>query len=383
MTTGLEDIVTEETEATVLAKLFAALQATGVSTESWQPGDPTRSLLHALSTFCATKEERAVLAIKSGFLDLAVEGGLTLLAKQVFDVDRIPATYATCTARFTNTGNALYTVDPEDFTFLDSSSQKTYRNSTGGTLNPASTLDVTIVAEEAGPGSSAGIGDVDTLVNALPKVSVTNITVAVGTDAEGDAALRARCRAKLGALSPNGPADAYRFVAQTPALVNGRVITRCRVVDDSTVGEVDVYIAGPSGAVDGPTVTDVDAGIEHWANPLCNQATVTSAANYTLAVTYQLWVYTGINKQASEIEADVEAMLEQELATRPVGGDITPPASTGYIYRGFLEATILKAVSPYGYRVVVTTPAGDVSLANNQVAVPSTVTPTVNLIEGP
>lgn len=380
---GLADVITEETEASVFAKLAAALHAVGIDTESWQSGDPTLSLLHAFAKYTASKEAAAVLAVKSGFLDLATGDGLTLTAKQLFDVDRVPATYASCTVRLTNTGNAPSTIDPEDFTFLASSTQKTYRNSTGGTLNPVSTLDLTVVAEEVGRDSNAGIGEIDTLVNAIPKVSVTNTTVAVGTDAESDTALRSRCRAKLASLSPNGPADAYRFVAQTPELVNDRVITRCRVVDDSTVGEVDVYIAGPSGAVDGSTVADVDEGIETYANPLCNSATVASAANLTLAVAYQLWVYVGINKQAAEIEADVEATLEQELAERPIGGDITPPATTGYIFKGFIEAMILKAVAPYGYRVVVTTPAADVALANNEVAVLGTVTPTVNLIEGP
>lgn len=382
-TLDLSDLIVEETNATVYAKLLAFAAALGLQTETWHPGDPTRTLFDADSRLHAGRERLVVELIKAGFLDLASGDGLTLCAKYLFGVDRVPATYATCTLRFTNTGNALFAIDPEDYTLLNSDTQKTYRNSTGGTLNPNSTLDVTITAEEAGAASSAGIGEIDTLVNALPKVSVSNVTTAVGTDAESDPALRARCRAKLGSLSPNGPADAYAFVALTPELVNGRVISRVRVVDNSTVGEVQVYVAGPSGAVDAPTVADVDAGIETYANPLCNSATVTSATNAPQNITYTLWVYSGVNKQSAEIQADVQAALIEALKTRPIGGDITPPALTGYIYKGFIEATILQAVAPYGYRVTVSAPAADVSLAVNQVAVLGTLTATINVVEGP
>lgn len=381
--TTLADLRQPETEETIRQKLFDILQVLGVDAESWESGDPTRSLLDSTSRLLSTFEPANVAAINSGFRELATGPGLTIWARQMYNVERIPATYAVCVVRITNAGGALIEIEPDDLTFLSSATQKTYRNTTGGTLLGGGTLDVTVAAEESGSDSNALPGEIDSLVDSIPRVSVTNTTTAIGTNEERDADLQSRSLASLGALSSNGPSDAYNFVTRTPKLVNGRVITRARVIDDSTVGEVEIYIAGPSGAVDAPTVADVDAGIETWCNPLCNSHTVASATNAAINITYQLWVYAGINKTGADIETAIEKALADALTTRPVGGDITPPSAVGYLYRGFLEATILQAVAPFGYRVLVTTPITDTALAANQVATLGTVTHAINVVEGP
>lgn len=382
--TALSDLVTEETAASFLAKMLVIAQALGLTTESWLSGDPDLTLFDAFSRIQETKEAGIVAICRAGFLDLASGDGLTLCARYLFNTERNAATYATCTLRFTNGGALPVTVDPEDVTVKNATTGATYRNTTGGTIAAGGTLDVTIEAETAGSDATSGVGDIDTMVTAIPSITCTNTTSAVGADAESDTALRGRAKAKLGALSPNGPSDAYAYVATTPELVSDAVVTRVRVVHDSTVGEVTVYLADDDGAVDAGTVTAVEAGLETWANPLCNSATVASASNSSLAVTYELWVYESISKTVSEIEDLVEAALLEGLRTRPIGGDIIPPATTGKIYKGWIEKTILGAVEPYGFRVSVTAPSGDTSLTNAQVATLGAVTVTaVHLVEDP
>ena len=382
--TALSDLVSEETAASFLSKMLVIAQALGLTTESWQSGDPDLTLFDAFARIQETKESGIVAIVKAGFLDLATGAGLTLCARYLFNTERNPATYATCTLRLSNASALPITIDPDDVTVKNSSTEATFRNTTGGTIGAGSTLDVTIEAETSGSDSTSGVGDIDTMVTAIPQVTCTNTTAAVGTDEESDTALRARAKAKLGSLSPNGPADAYAYVATTPELVNDAVVTRVRVIHDSTIGEVTVYLADEDGAVDAGTVTDVEAGIETWANPLCNSATVASATNVSIAVTYELWVYESISKTSSEVQAIVEEALLDGLRTRPIGGDIIPPATTGKIYKGWIEKTILSAVEPYGFRVSVTLPAADTTLANSEVATLGTVTATsVHLVSDP
>jgi uncharacterized phage protein gp47/JayE len=377
----LASLVTIETQDAIYAKHLVVLQSLGEETESWKSGDPTRSQLDAISRFEASKEKDVAASIASGFLDLAEGDGLTLCARGL-GTERIKATYATCTWRLTNTGPEPFIFDPNDLIAASNDGQ-TYRSSTGGTLAAGGTLDVTIIAEIAGSESSAGIGDITTMVTAFPKVSATNITSAVGLDEESDPALRIRAKAKFGANSPNGPADAYSYVATTPDRVGGAQITRTRVIDDSTVGEVEVYIAGPSGAVDSETVDLVEIGLEKWANPLCNELTVTSATNKTIPVTYQLWVYESISEEISALEDLIEAALLAAITTRPIGGDIIPPALTGFVYQGWIESVILAIVGPKAFRVAVSLPAGDVACDIDDVPVLGTVTPTITLVEDP
>lgn len=381
---ALSSLASEETAASFLSKMIVIAQALGLTTESWQDGDPDLTLFDAFARIQETKEAGIVSIVKAGFLDLASGDGLTLCARYLFNTERNLATYATCTLRLTNASGVAVVLDPEDITVQNSTTGATFRNTTGGTIaSGGGTLDVTIEAETAGSDATSGVGDVDELVSVIPGVTCSNTTAAVGSDEERDVDLKARAKAKLGALSPNGPSDAYAYVATTPELVNDAVVTRVRVLHDSTVGEVTVYLADDDGAVDAGTVTDVEAGIETWANPLCNSATVASASNAAIAVTYTLWVYESISKTSAEIEDLVETALLEGLRTRPIGGDIIPPALTGSIYKGWVEKTILSSVEPYGFRVSVSAPAADTSLTNAEVATLGVVTPTINMVADP
>lgn len=380
----LETLLEEETEATLLAKLYAVLDAVGIDTESFAPGDPTRSEMYAVARTQEAKEDLITDAIRGGFTDTAEDDWLDVCIESQFDVPRRTATFATCTVRYTNAGNQLHTIAAEDDTFRNSTTDATYKNTTGGTLNPGGTLDVTVEAETAGTGGNALPGEIDELVSTRAGVTVSNITTAAGTDKEPDDDYRIRGKGKLSALSPNGPKGAYDYVVTTPELNGGASVTRSRTFGNSQTGVVQVYVAGASGAVTGDDVDLCQEAVEQYAEPICIGATVVSAANLTQAVTYSLWVYDSINLTSEEIETAVSTALAAAILARRIGGDVIPPDESGNLYKDIIEQAIMRAVYPHGFRVTVTTPAADVPMDLNQVAVLGTVTATaINIVEAP
>lgn len=352
---------------------------------SWQPGDPTRSLYHALAEMLAALEASVVRYVRSGFLEYATGTWLQERAFQSYGVTYIAATYATTDVTITNTGGGEAVWEAGDLTFLNTSTGATYRNTTGGTLAPGvgQTLTVTVVADVAGSASSAGVGDIDDLVVNVLGVTCSNAAAAVALDVEEDEPLRVRCRNSLGALSPNGPAAAYVYVATTPALSLAANVTRARAYGDSVTGHPLLVLAGPSGAVTSDDRSAVELAIVTYAMPLCITPEVVSASNVSIPVTYSLWIYTSVGKTEAEIEAAIETALHALFVARPVGGDIIAPASTGKIYRAMILAKIQAVYPSYTFQLTVSAPSGDTALANDEVAILGSVTPTITFEAAP
>lgn len=381
---SLASLLVQETKDAIYDRAIAIADLLGLPTSSWQAGDPTRSLYHVVSEILATLESVAVGFISSGFLDYASGDWLTLLAEQQFNVERTEATYATTTVTLTNAGGGVYTLEAGDVTVKNSSTGATYHSTSGGTLVAGGTLDIDVVADVAGSDlGSAGAGEIDDLVTTLLGVTVSNDTAAVGIDAESDASLRQRCRDKLGSLSPDGPAAAYSYVARASDLTGVSTVTRVRVYSDNDTGGVTVYLASASGAVSSEDVTAVTTALATYATPLCVTLTVASASEVSVPVTYQLWIYRSVNKTSAEVQAAVLEALEDLFATRPIGGDIIPPATTGKLYQSLIVSAIRGVFPDHAFRVSVSAPAGDTSLTNSQVAALGSVTPTVTFIDTP
>lgn len=381
---SLSVLLYQMTAEQIYAKALVIAEAVGLVTTSWHPGDPTRSQYYVEAEELATVEEIVVGYIASGFLDYAEGDWLALLAYEVYLVTKIEATFATTTVTLTNTGGELFEgIEAGDITFKNSLTDATYTNTSGGTLaaGPATTLDVTASADLAGSDSTAAATEIDTLVTTYLGVTCSNATAAIGVDEESSPALRSRCRLKLGALSPNGPADAYDYVARTPELSLTTNVTRSRTVSAGD-GTLTLYLAGPSGAVAGADVTLVETAIAKWATPLCITPTTVSATNVAVAVTYQLWLYEAVGETTTVIEAAVAAALLAMIRVHPIGGDVIV-ATPGFLYKELIEATILKVYPNYAFRVSVSVPAADTSIAATEVATLGAVTPTITLIPDP
>jgi hypothetical protein len=386
MTITLASLLVAETKAAIYSASIAVANAIGLPVTSWQAGDPTRAQFHAQAEKLSTLETIVVGFIQSRFLDEATGTWLKVKAEQDFDVTVPEATYATTDVTLTNASGAVYEIEAGDLTVKSSITDKTYRNTTGGTLGAAGTstdeLDLTFVADEAGSDSSAGAGEIDEMVTALLGVTCTNAEAAVGVDEQDEAVTRQQCRDKLGSLSPNGPKEAYSYVARDADLSLTSACTRVRVYSDSDTGDVTVYLAGASGGVAEADRALIETAILTYATPLCITPEVLAATNVPVAITYSLWIYASVGLEADDIEEGVESALEEMIADRPIGGDIIPPSTTGYLYQSLIEATIRNAY-PEAFRVSVTVPSGDTAITNGQVATLGTITPTINIVVNP
>jgi uncharacterized phage protein gp47/JayE len=387
-TVSLASLLIQETKAALYAKGLQVASALGVPVTSWSPGDPTRSLYHYLAEVLATLEGVIALFVASGFLDSATGAWLTLLAKQVFNVDRVDATFAGCPVTLTNAKGGRYDVAIHEVVVKNSTTGALYWNTEAGTIpsGPAASVTLDFEAQEAGSDSSAAATEIDEMVTVYPGVTCSNATAAVGLDEEDDESLRGRCRDKLGALSPNGPADAYSYVARATELTGTAGVTRVRTYGDSDTGDVLVYLAGPSGPVSTDDRDAVEAAILEWATPLCITPTVASATGVTVPVTYSLWIYATDGRTSAEIEEAAEAALEALFAGLPIGGDIIPPSADGYLYLSRIVSA-LRTVSAFCFRVDVALPAANVALdtvaQEGRVAVLGTVTPTIVMVDAP
>jgi uncharacterized phage protein gp47/JayE len=379
----LETLLIEESKDSIYDTAIGIAETIGLPVSTWQAGDPTRSLYHIEAELLATLETVIVNFIRAGFLDYATGDWLKVLADQVFGVTVPGAIAATCTVRLTNNGGGLYTIAAGDLTLKNTTSGRTYRNTTGGVLasGPGTALDITVVADDLGSEGSAAVGEIDELVTGLLGVTCTNLTPAVGVDEQDESTTRAQCRAKLDSLSPNGAKGAYSYVALNSELTGTSAITRVRVYSESDTGDVTVYLAGAAGAVAEVDRAAVEQAILDWATPLCITPAVLSASNVTVPVTYELWVYKSVNKSSAEIQEDIENALEQMFATRPIGGDIIPPA-TGALYHSMIESTI-RGLYPETFRVTLSSPSGDTTIANNQVAALGAVSGVIHIVPDP
>lgn len=385
MTISLASLIVQHTKAQIYTYALGIANAVGLPVTSWQPGDPTRSEFHVESEFLEQLEAIVVDYIRSRFLDLATGTWLKVKAEQDYGVIVPEAKFATTDVVMTNASGFLYPdIKAGDLIVKSTVSGKTYTNTTGGTLasGPATTLTITVVADEAGSDSSAGAGEIDDMVTQLEGVTCTNPLAAIGVDEQDEQTTRQQCRDRLGRLSPNGPKEAYNDVARDPLLSGTSAVTRVRSYGDSDAGDVTVYLAGPGGGVAEVDRALVEAAELVWATPLCITPTVLATTNVVVAITYELWVYKSVNKTADEVKAAVVTALERMFAARPIGGDIIAPATTGVLAASLITSTI-DATFPQIFRVALALPSGDTSLTNGQTAALGAITGTVNIVKDP
>lgn len=385
MTTTLAELVTPMTVEEAKIAIYDALAARGVTTTGWKPGAVVRTIIAALAIILAAFSELQAAIAKSGFLDLAENAWLTLLARYVYDVERDTGAFASGDVTLTNGTGSIYSGDPGDLIFLNSTTGKTYRNAAAFSLGSLGTITVAVEALELGIASNAAAGQIDALVTTLNGVTVTNSSALVGADEESDALLRLRCRESLGALSPNGPRDAYAYFARSAKNTDGTSIgvTRCEVIPDG-YGNVTVYVATASGEVTGdPDNPDtalgaVNAAIQGKVVPDGVTAIIASATPKVVAVTYELWLRDTTGLTEAQVTALVSAALTSVIGETPIGGErIDLEDSAGYVFVDALEAAIDDAL-PVGavLKRTLTLPAADVGVIVSEAPVAGTITPT-------
>jgi len=384
-TFSIDELTTPLTTAQVKAAIYRVLATLGINTSSWKPGAVVRTQIAANSLIVAALSQLQSDLAHSAFLEFATGDWLTLVARYVYGVERLTATFASGTETLTNTGGGVFSLGPDDLVFVKPSTGKTYRNSGSITLGALSTVTVPIAATESGTASSASIGDISQLSTTLLGVTVTNPVALVGLDAETDSALRERCYEQLGALSPMGPWDAYGSAVRNAKRTDGSTlgITRTRINKDGT-GHVDVYCATAGGAVPG-TVGDLtsdlgiaDEAVQQYASPLCITPVTHSATAVPVDVTYEVWMYNTSGRTPTEVQGLISDQLQLApdgfFPKQPLGGNIIGGGS-GKVFVDAIRSRIASTL-PQIFHVVVTAPAADVTLAISEVPTAGTITAT-------
>lgn len=309
-------------------------------------------------------------AVKSGFLDFAEDDWLAQLAYYGYGVLKVEATTATGQVQLTNVGGSLTSWPPMAFRVQNAATGKVYANTSAFTLNPGSpesptVLTIDVQAVEVGASSSSIAGSIDTLVTGITDVTVTNPTDVIGTDAESDEILRQRCRDKLATLSGKGPRGAYRYAVLSATRPDGSPvdINRVAVFADPNSGIVTLYAASPSGA---PTAADLayaDANVEALARVDTDRYDLFAAVTIPLTAAITVYAKTTPGLNAADLAADIDAALEQAVATYPIGGIPKPPILDGFLWASFLDG-VIRGVNPAIYAVDGTV---DLPLATGQV----------------
>lgn len=380
MAFSLADLITPTTRDEVVTMLLDIAASLGLPTTSWQAGQPIRTMLTTVAQKLADASLVATEITRGGFGDLlSSDAWADAWAESIYNETRIPAEAAEGLVNLTNSSPTQYDLDPGELIVAHVTTGKTYRNTAAiSVLAGTGVDDVAIISDEVGTAANAAPGTITVLVSSLVGVGCTNPEAVLGADQETTTALVTRCRAKLGSLSPNGPKDAYNYIATTPAFsAVATPITRTNTTSNASTGVVTVYLATAAGAPVGGDVAIVQAAIDERAEPWGVTATAVAASELTVPITYQVWVL-GSNLTTAQIETAIGNALAAWFASLSIGGYVIPPDS-GAIYVDALQQ-VIGGATPGILRVAVTLPAGTTVMTPAQVAVLGTITPTVTLL---
>jgi hypothetical protein len=360
VTVSIDTLFTVSTAERILETGLELLAAAGVDTTSWQVDDPVRVLFKFAARVLETRDEEAAVFIKSGFLTTARGSWKTLVASEFFGVERDEATYATSTVTLSNGGGGYFELDAGRLVVKNSTTGVTYHSTEDMVLasGPGTTTTVEVIADEAGTAGNAGVDEIDDIVIDLIDVTISSSTQAVGADEQSEASLETECLESLGALSPNGPSDAYNYVVKQSSLTGSDEITRAQTLANSSTGAVTVYVAGASGAVSGAAVTAAQDAVEAWATPNCITPTVTNSTEDSTAFAFNV-SGTGI---PGDYEATLSDLIGAHLAELDVGGLIAVSATTSIAHQLLVDSGVEDPT------VTQTAPASDVDLADGHVA---------------
>ncbi len=391
---SLDDLTTPLTRDEVETSIYSVLAALGVTTTAWKGGAVVRTMIVGVAIVLAALSTLMARITKSGFLDSAEEDWLEIVADQVYDVEKQQATFAAGVVVIDNTSGSVYgPLAAGDLIAVNPTTGKGYVNTSSITILAASIgLIVDVQAQEAGSDSTSLAGEIDSLETALTGVTITNPTAIIGTDAQSDPSLRTLCRQKLGALSPNGPKDAYSFVAKTAVrLADGSLVGVTRITPDADAdGNLTIYVATATGAVTG-TILDLtsDLGAVHDAlqinaTPLAITEITASAVEVIVPVAYQLWLYNDTGLDQVGILAVVAASLADMFKVEPIGGNDAPP-DLGRLYPSAIESAITcpDDIEDSVIRVVLALPANPLVLSKSEVPVLGTITGTITQVPRP
>lgn len=351
MAYGIDELITPVTAEQVLASILSVAATLGLSTTSWQSGQPSRTILTLVANIIAQTLSLVSTTTAGAILDLAgtvtPEGGrgwLDFIVESGWSTSRRAATYAPVDITFTTTAACPGGVFAAG-TLRVARGSIGYSNAASITIpTGAGTVTGSFTADVAGASGSSGVGTITTLVTTIVGCSCSNSAAAVGSDAEKNADLVIRCKAKWQAISMDGPTGAYAYNALTinganqVAVTSGPLTqpslpaTRARTSASPSTGVVTTYVAHAAGAYSTPPnyTGNVARGIASstFASPI--QIATAAPHGYSTGDTVQIVGHT-VNTGANGNWTIVVTGLGTYTLTGSVG--VAVGGATGYGYR--------------------------------------------------
>jgi len=376
---SLSSLFTPTTKTEWEDSMYEILSLLGTDVTSWKSGSVVPAIITGTAICLGALSTTISYFAGAGFLREATGEALDAKGQGDYNVTRLAATFATGVVVLSNSSGGVYSLDAGDLVVSNPTTGKEYTNSGSVTIGAGATgVLVPVVAREAGSDSTSVAGEVTLLVTSLNGVTVTNTTAIVGNDAESDTAYIARCLDSVGVVSPNGPADAYSYVARSALRSDGTAIgvTRVREIADG-YGNLNVYVADSGGGIEVDDVAIIQGELEEKCEPLAVAATAISATPLVQNVTYQVWMYNDSGLSSAQAEAEIATKLASWFAARPIGGDVI--SGIGYLYHSQLSAEIGDTIDEI-FKVSVTGPSGDVTVAGTEVPVLGTISATITQV---
>jgi len=272
--TILAELLTSKTRDEVLTDMLSALQSVGFPTSGWYSTSVPYRLLYAVASVYSSFSSTLVSVTSGGLLTLSTGKWLTLLASNVFGLDRYAATFAVGTLTVEDVaGGGPYTIAANQLWFTDATGLR-YNNTAGFTIPLSGSVAFSVQAESSGSAYNVATDAITEMSTPLPGVSYLtgqsayNYTspwlTTQGTDEETDADLISRCQDQWSTLGYGQNADWYRYYAR-----NGHdsavSVTKARVdtmVGHSTVIDYPIGASCPSVSVSGVPVNQYPFVVE-------------------------------------------------------------------------------------------------------------------------
>lgn len=363
----IEQLTAKLTSDEVLERYLEALETLGVPARSWVPAGKLRTVMRVTSIVFAGLTETIRLFVDSGFVDRAEGVWLTRLARYVYGVDRIPATFARGTLTIVNEGGGVYSFGPREVT-AKTSDGRLFVNVASLTIGALATVDATFEALEAGSKNSAAAGTISSFETTISsRVTCSNAGALIGTDEELDPNLRDRCKAAPGARSPNGPRAAYVYAITSAKRLDGTPVdvNRYTVSPSSDDGTVTIRVASPSGP---PLPEDLDAirtSIETLARTDTDTVNVAGTTVVVVPRTFTAWARSSPGVKDEAVRKPSEDALIALERDYPIGGIAKSVGGQGYLYSDAMKAAI-KTAHPLVFDVDVDVDT-DVALSTSQI----------------
>lgn len=376
VTLDLATLFVAKTAAQILDASLSFATFLGLPVTSWRTGDPTKTQFEAQAEHLAILDQNLAEYVKGGYLDTATGVWLTIYAEQAYGVTRGAASVASAELTLTNSGAGVYSWDANDLTFTNPTTGKTYKNAEAVSLSGVgATATFIFTAEEAGSASTTGDDTLELLTSVLG-VTVTSNDAAIGIDEQSDSELRTACRESLAALSPNGPSDAYRYVATNSELTGATTCNKVAVYADDPTGLVTVYVSNYADQVNAPDLVLVENALRLLCLPLCVSLDVVNATQIDQNVTVSLFVHPSAVSNPS-IKAIAELAIETLFVATPIGGRVHTSSIVGAVFAA-VESEV-GAGTFYSALMFTPTSAVDLDLDENLRA--GTVTVNVTVFE--